>query len=93
MKITDIKIDGFGVWRDLSLRGLSPELNILAGANEAGKSTILAALRMAFEQSHKPTHREVAALRPSGGGAPQVEVDFAIGDDVWRGGAVPQCGR
>ena len=41
MKITDIKIDGFGVWHDLTLRGLSPELTVFYGPNEAGKSTLM----------------------------------------------------
>jgi uncharacterized protein YhaN len=45
MKITDIKIDGFGVWRDLSLRGLSPELTVFYGPNEAGKSTLMQFMR------------------------------------------------
>jgi uncharacterized protein YhaN len=45
MKITDIKIDGFGVWRDLALRGLSPELTVFYGPNEAGKSTLMQFMR------------------------------------------------
>jgi uncharacterized protein YhaN len=45
MKITDITIDGFGVWRDLSLRGLSPELTVFYGPNEAGKSTLMQFMR------------------------------------------------
>jgi uncharacterized protein YhaN len=45
MKITDIKIDGFGVWHDLSLRGLSPEISVFYGPNEAGKTTLMHFLR------------------------------------------------
>jgi uncharacterized protein YhaN len=45
MKITDIKIDGFGVWRDLNLRGLSRELTVFYGPNEAGKSTLMQFMR------------------------------------------------
>jgi uncharacterized protein YhaN len=45
MKITDIKIDGFGVWHDLSLRALSPELTVFYGPNEAGKSTLMQFMR------------------------------------------------
>jgi uncharacterized protein YhaN len=45
MKITDIKIDGFGVWRDLTLRSLSPELTVFYGPNEAGKSTLMQFMR------------------------------------------------
>jgi uncharacterized protein YhaN len=45
MKITDIKIDGFGVWRDLTLRGISSELTVFYGPNEAGKSTLMQFMR------------------------------------------------
>jgi uncharacterized protein YhaN len=45
MKISDIHIDGFGVWRDLTLRGLSTELTCFYGPNEAGKSTLMNFLR------------------------------------------------
>jgi uncharacterized protein YhaN len=45
MKISDVHIDGFGVWRELSLRGISPELTAFYGPNEAGKSTLMNFLR------------------------------------------------
>ena len=45
MKITDIKIDGFGVWRDLELQRLSPRLTAFYGANEAGKTTLMQFVR------------------------------------------------
>ena len=41
MKITDIRIDGFGVWNDLRLERLSPNLTAFYGANEAGKTTLM----------------------------------------------------
>jgi uncharacterized protein YhaN len=41
MKLTELNIDGFGVWRGLELHGLSPGLNVFYGANEAGKTTLL----------------------------------------------------
>ena len=45
MKITDLQIDGFGVWSGLSLNGLSPDLTVFYGPNEAGKSTLLQFVR------------------------------------------------
>ena len=45
MKIADLRIDGFGVWHDLTLRGLSPEVTVFYGPNEAGKSTLMNFLR------------------------------------------------
>jgi uncharacterized protein YhaN len=45
MKISDIHIDGFGVWHDLTLRRVSSELTVFYGPNEAGKSTLMNFLR------------------------------------------------
>ncbi len=45
MKITDIKIDGFGVWHDLELNKLSPRTTAFFGANEAGKTTLMQFVR------------------------------------------------
>ncbi|MCC7085467.1 MAG: AAA family ATPase [Pirellulales bacterium] len=48
MKLTDIQIDGFGVWQGLELRDLSDRCTVFYGANEAGKSTLLQFLRAAL---------------------------------------------
>jgi uncharacterized protein YhaN len=45
MKITDIQIDQFGVWQDLSLRLTDPGLSVFYGPNEAGKSTLMRFIR------------------------------------------------
>jgi uncharacterized protein YhaN len=41
MHITDLHIDRFGIWRDLTLPLCGPGLNVLYGPNEAGKSTLM----------------------------------------------------
>lgn len=41
MHITDLHIDRFGIWRDLTLPLSGPGLNVLYGPNEAGKSTLM----------------------------------------------------
>src|SRR5688572_6468946 len=41
MHITDLHIDRFGVWRDLTLPLGGPGFNLLYGPNEAGKSTLM----------------------------------------------------
>jgi uncharacterized protein YhaN len=48
MKLTDVHIDGFGVWNGLELHELSPTCTVFYGANEAGKSTLLQFLRTAL---------------------------------------------
>lgn len=45
MKIDDIHVDGFGRFNQLSIEDLQPGLTIFSGANEAGKSTLLAFIR------------------------------------------------
>lgn len=68
MKITDLKIDGFGVWHDLTLRGISPELTVFYGPNEAGKSTLMQFMRSVL-YGVSPTRRE-RYLPPVKGGRP-----------------------
>ena len=41
MKLTEIYVDGFGVWHDLRLRKLSSEITVFYGPNEAGKTTLM----------------------------------------------------
>ncbi len=45
MKFTALKVNGFGIWSGLTLESLSPELTVIYGPNEAGKTTILECLR------------------------------------------------
>src|SRR3954451_16371625 len=77
MKITDLKIDGFGVWNDLTLRGMSSELTVFYGPNEAGKSTLMQFMRSIL-YGVSPTRRE-RYLPPVKGGRPggwlKVETD------------------
>jgi uncharacterized protein YhaN len=68
MKITDLKIDGFGVWSDLTLRGMSPELTVFYGPNEAGKSTLMQFMRSVL-YGVSTTRRE-KYLPPLKGGRP-----------------------
>ena len=41
MHLTDLHVDRFGLWRDLTLPLSGPGLNVLYGPNEAGKSTLM----------------------------------------------------
>lgn len=45
MKITDIHVDGFGVWNTMSVDNLSPEVTLFYGPNEAGKTTLMQFVR------------------------------------------------
>ncbi|MEM9186100.1 MAG: AAA family ATPase [Planctomycetota bacterium] len=68
MRITDLQIDGFGVWNDLRLRKLSPEITVFYGDNEAGKTTLLEFLR-SMMYGVSPARRE-RYLPPLEGGKP-----------------------
>ena len=66
MRITDIEIEQFGVWRDLSLSLQTSGLNVVYGPNEAGKTTLMRFIRgvlygyqptSAFEMSRQPMLR------------------------------------
>ena len=45
MRITDINVDGFGVWKGLQIESLSDNVTVFYGQNEAGKTTLMQFLR------------------------------------------------
>lgn len=45
MKVTDLQVDGFGVWKGLTVEGLSDEVTLFCGYNEAGKTTLMQFIR------------------------------------------------
>ena len=80
LQITRLRVEQLRRFRSpLELGGFEPGLNILAAPNEAGKSTLVRAIRAAFFERHRST--AVEDLRPWGegsGAAPLVELDFLI---------------
>jgi DNA repair exonuclease SbcCD ATPase subunit len=86
VKIRAIRLKEVGRFSEpIALEGLSGDLDVLAGPNEFGKSTILKAVRLALCEKHTSKDRKtVEALRPHNGGAPLVEVDFEIAGNTWR---------
>ncbi len=45
MRITDLSISGFGIFKDVAITDLSPGLTLFEGRNEAGKSTLMSFIR------------------------------------------------
>jgi DNA repair exonuclease SbcCD ATPase subunit len=85
MKIRAIRLREVGRFREpVALEGLSGGLDVLAGPNELGKSTILKAVNAALFEQHRSKHRKLEMLRPYGGGAPLIEVDFDAAGGQWR---------
>ncbi len=85
MKLRRLKIEQFRQFRQpFELTGLEPGLNLFVGPNEAGKSTLVRAIRAAFFERHRSA--SVDDLLPWGepSAAPSVELDFSIGDTDYR---------
>ncbi len=45
VKVTDLQVDGFGVWKGLSVESLSDDITVFCGQNEAGKTTLMQFVR------------------------------------------------
>lgn len=45
MKITDLQVDGFGVWKGLTVESISDDITVFHGYNEAGKTTMMQFIR------------------------------------------------
>lgn len=85
MKIRAVRLREVGRFRaPIALEGLSGGLDVLAGPNELGKSTILKAIRRTLAFKHTSKDKDLEALRPYSGGAPMVEIDFEIDGKSWR---------
>ena len=85
MKLKAIRLKEVGRFRDpIALEGLSGGLDVLAGPNELGKSTIVKAVRLALFEQHTSKHNKLEEIRPYAGGAPLIEVDLEIEGKLWR---------
>jgi len=85
MKITRLALEEFRQFRTpLVLDGLTDGLNIFVGPNEAGKSTVAAALRAAFLERFKT--KMVSDLAPWGVAQPRpsIDVDFEQAGSTYR---------
>ena len=45
MKIKNIHVDGFGVWKGLNVDAVSEDMTVFYGRNEAGKTTLMQFVR------------------------------------------------
>jgi uncharacterized protein YhaN len=81
MRIAAIELEDLrrfaGRWR---VGPFAPGLNVLAAPNEAGKSSLLAAVQAAIFLPHRGA---ADALRPLGGGVPAVRVELADSAGLW----------
>ena len=84
MQIRRIDIRDFRKITRREIVGLSDGLNVVVGDNEAGKSTMLAALRAAFFERHRLGGKPAEAMLPYGSAVrPTVAVDFELDGKPW----------
>lgn len=85
MRLERVQIAQFRRFRaPVELVGLSAGLNVLAGPNESGKSTLVQAIRVAFFERYKTT--TLRSLQPwdDSGAAPAVTLEFVHAGRRWR---------
>jgi DNA repair exonuclease SbcCD ATPase subunit len=85
MKIRAVRLKEVGRFSaPVALEGLTGGLDVLAGPNELGKSTILKAVNTALFLPHTSKKQEIEELRPYAGGAPLIELDVEVAGRTWR---------
>ena len=64
MQIRDIEIRDFRKLRHVRVEGLTDGADVIAGENEAGKSTLLAAIEAGLFQRHNVTGKVLGECSP-----------------------------
>ncbi|MBX7073977.1 MAG: AAA family ATPase [Pirellulales bacterium] len=70
MILRELRIEGFGIWREQRLDGLSDGLNVFYGANEAGKTTLMQFVRSmlyGFSPERRERYLPPLGAAPAGG--------------------------
>jgi hypothetical protein len=68
----------------VAISGIGPGLNVLCAPNENGKSTLFDALQAVFFTPHRSKGKEIKALKPHAGGAPEVTVEIDTPEGRFR---------
>ena len=85
VRLRRIEVRAFRKIGHLVMEGLADGLNVVVGDNEAGKSTLLAALRAALFEKHRVRGETADAMLPySQSVRPEVALDFELGGKPWR---------
>ncbi len=85
MRLEALELEAVGTFAGpVLIRDIAPGLNVLAGPNELGKSTLLRALLTLFLEGHRARKQTLEELRPYGGGAPRMACRFTLAEASWR---------
>lgn len=85
LQLQRVRLESFKRFRQpLEISDLTPGLNVFAAANEAGKSTVAEAIRVAFLERYRSSWAE--CLRPwdQGSASPCVTLDFQLAGKQYR---------
>ncbi|WP_372674811.1 AAA family ATPase [Aquicoccus sp.] len=81
MKLRSITLDNIRRFVEpVRVADFSDGLNVLCEPNEHGKSTLFDAIQALFFKPHGSRDKEVKALRPHAGGAPEVTIEIETDD-------------
>ena len=85
MRVRELEIENFRKFRQpVHLAGFDDGLNLVCEANEAGKSTVLDALRAVLFERHGSSSERIQSFRPHGDEvAPTVRLTFEVGGETW----------
>ena len=85
MQLRRIEIRDFRKLGHTIIDDIGDGLCVIVGDNEAGKSTILAALRAALFERHRATGEHMRRMLPYGQAVrPEIRIDFDLGGRRWR---------
>jgi AAA domain len=85
MKLRRIEVKDFRKLGHVVIDELGDGLNVIVGDNEAGKSTLLAALRAALFERHRVGGAAAAAMQPYNQSVrPEVALEFERSGVIWR---------
>ena len=68
--------------RETRIGGIGDGLNVLCQPNEVGKSTLFDAIQALFFKPYGSKDKEVRALQPHAGGAPQIAIEVETGEGL-----------
>jgi hypothetical protein len=67
-----------------AITGIGDGLNVLCEPNEHGKSTLFDAVQALFFKPHSSADKEIKALRPHAGGAPEVTIEVETAEGIFQ---------
>lgn len=83
VRIVRLSVENVGIHdRRVDLGELSPQLNVISGGNESGKSTLIKALRATLFEKHEAKHSGIKELQTYNSRlAPEVWVELDLGNE------------